>query len=414
MQVIGTVAVGLNAILLLPGVQFFRGGGMLMLIITLISGMARSMKHHQAGFRLATSQPDGWKAARSYVHFSLWQTLGLLALGFGLAPDLFSDAKPIIWFVVTFGAWPATVYLLINRPAVKAAYTQVGEGDRDPWQAPSANSLIPNDRGLQGASILMTTFGVLGCLFSAFLCLQVFPALRSVNLDAIIVVLLVVALSARSAVHLMAGLSGVNADHSLFVPGIRRYEMFSLLSVALLVATMFIVGGGLNLPMILQTVFLAVILLAWPMALSSIVKYLPWDQDDADAPNGPAEDDGRSALGFVLIAFGVYYLVQLTTALLLNPSMLPPSAVPVSSHLASLAAAATALWAGIELATFGERYRLAATIYGIVGIATTILSHGSEAMNLSAEVGVSNSILIIMVAAQLALPVAVLWIVNRS
>jgi len=415
MQVFGGMWIAFNAIFVITAFQIPGGANKLMGLAIIVSGIVRSSMHYSAGGKLATSAPDGWIATRRYALFGLAQSLAVAIMVVVMVGSF--QMGPTLWIFLALASWPAMVLVVLRRGSLKQAYEAAYEGDRPVW---------PRDRGLHGAGVLMATLGLLGCCFSALLLILIIPQAGTLikvgGFTGMVTLALVALLTVRAIIHFTGGLTGLRAEWVDFITGINRYFTWAMISVALFVVWGFTLMASLG-GSSLQVLGIGVaLLLLWPASLVGITKKIPWDMDDVGAPNGKAVDGGLSALGYLLLALGIYSLVVALAPLmmtgmggLLGSSLGAAFAQDLPTWLGIIGSLIN-LWAGFELATMSERFKVAGTVYGVVGIgmalysAFQMFSMGGGGLGMA---GASGLFMYAVVGAQLALPIMTLWLANR-
>jgi len=398
------------------------------------TGILRSMAHRAAGTRLLyEGNGTPFSGIRRYLVMSLIQTVVWTAF---FATKVHAPGTLLALLVVMLAAWPAALALVISLPRFKAL-----------------DQALPmaEDKGFEGAAILMLIFGLTGLGFSLVLLyttLQL-PSQLLAQLPGIILLLVLVMLVIRSSLHVVAGWRGVSETHmDRAVEAAGRYGDFGMI-------TAFVAGGGMLLLMmaggaevtgILAICLVAWLLLAWPL----IIRKFFSERQFADLLAGGeaplhrrAPDLGHATLGWLLLALGVMAMASaLPQALLfhggphglsqhggsgLSDPMSMMIAMMQSASMRSMwwpvGAAALQLWAAIELIRMSDHHRLVGTLYGVVatGVAIYINLPMLEAMKqmgiggmFTMRGGGGNPLMFATVAIAVIVPVTTLVLVNRK
>ncbi len=286
---------------------------------------------------------------------------------------------------------------------------------------------VSEDKGFEGASILMTVLGICGILVMAGILLMMFElggkALRDGSV--ILVMLSMVLLLVRSVLHFQAGVSGLRTtsiDRSVELA--NRYASFGVISSfctggALLLVTMM---GALDITMLAGVTTITWMLMTWPM----IIRRFFGERQFADLMAGEnadvhrrSPDAGLTGLGWLLIGHAAY------TASMLIPSLIGGGMGEFDklfmlgmgdsfrSPWWSAGICLFQAWAGFELIRMSAHHRLIASLYAGVTAAVTIymywpmfkmLSHMSKLQLMS----------VLPIAIALVIPVSVFVLVNRN
>jgi hypothetical protein len=298
-----------------------QGEGTVVLIAigVLTTTIMRAWAHRAAGQRLLYDGPGTPRAAmRRYFAFSAVQILlVVVALGSQGAPG-----KILGVLVVALASWPVALALALGSARFRALLDQqtIPQGE---------------DKGFEGAAILMVVLGLTGLLFGVVMAISTLEGLSpmltfapflGLSLIAIVVMMLV-----RSSFHLRAGIQGVreaHRDHA--VEAVTRYGNFAVLAGAVIAGLLFLmmlVGTEGHMPgatvvMGLITVgFLMWALAAWPL----LIKRFFVERQFADfllnseATHYRAADRGLTTLGWFLFGQAVLGLSMALPALLTGP-----------------------------------------------------------------------------------------------
>lgn len=405
-------------------------------VLTLAAiSVARSMYHRKAGTRLLYDGPGTpLGAVRRYAIVAMVQTLVFLAF---LMTKGHSPMPIVITVGVALAAWPATLMILFSLPRYKRFEAAVP---------------LPEDKGFEGAAILMLVFGLTGLgygLFALYGVLQLPSPILS-QLFGILMVLFVVMLVIRSSLHVVAGWRGVHEVHmDRAVESATRYADFGVVtgfvgSGAVLLMMMAGGGGAVGL---LAIVLVGWMLLAWPLIIRKFFSERQFADLLADADGNQqlhrrAPDLGHSTLGWLLLALGVYMLaLALPQAVFfhdapglgaggrgmrdsMNPfAMMMQMMQSAGGHSPwwGVGTAALQVWAGLELIRMSDNHKVVTSIYGVVATGVAIYVNlpalealGSLGMGGMIGGGAGGPLTLGTVAIAVILPVTSLVLVNRK
>ncbi|MEZ4366489.1 MAG: hypothetical protein R2939_09415 [Kofleriaceae bacterium] len=426
MQLAGTLTAAVTAAIAFPAIvtslktsRFVPGGTTTLTLWMLVlggGGLARAMLHRAAGTELLYPPPGD--ASRTRAAFTGIHRYVVVAAVHSVLFVVFfaTKAKAPMSHALAMGAmfalWPATLAVIVRLPRF----------------AGLAEALPPTeDKGFEGASILMLLMGVCG-VGVAVVILTALLQLPSVVLrqGPILIMLLVVALlGVRSVLHVVAGYRGL-AETSIdrATEATTRYANVAILAaIATGVAGVLAVAWSSTLHSETIAILVCLVwgLLAWPM----IVQRFFAERQFADALAGGdaaehqrAKDLGLTSLGWLLIAMSIFGLSMTIPTLVMTQGGWGPMAmfrVDSAAHSPwwGLVTGGLPLWAGIELVAMSHRARLAATIYGVVGAGLTIWLQLPVLRQLD-QLGVAGSPGLSLIAVSLVLPLATIWLVTRD
>lgn len=377
--------VGLGLIMQLGG-NLFAGFASLVLVIVLfaarsqssewlwgtcivMSSIVRSIAHANAGKQLVYGRPDqaaGGRldAARRYTVFGI-----LHALGVGALAKFVLDApgELALGLTLALALWPVALFALLRLPRF-ARFEQLP---------------LTEDKGFEGASILMTLFGACGVLVGGVMLLVVFrlPGRVLQHGPNMLLVLALVMLFIRSLLHLHAGMSGLKTtslDRSVELTS--RYANFGVISAfaaagALLVVAMTSEPSVPGLGLICIVCWL---LLAWPLILRRFFA----DRQFSDLLAGNeapvhrrAPDAGLTWLGWFLIAHAAMQGSLLVMTLFAGHAMRSQELFALVGASAtrslwwSVGLYLLQAWAGYELVRMSPHSKVVATAYAAVAAA---------------------------------------------
>jgi len=370
--------------LLQAGGRGAPGSIILFLLAVLATSIARSVMHAAAGRRLCYEGPGTpLSALKRYVTMSFVQT-GVVCVGL-----MVNDAPGGIMMALALilAAWPI-VLLIVAKPKIEEF------GDAVP---------MADDKGFEGASILLLVFGSIGVGIGAIMLMGWldWPGEMKGSLLGMGMLVAFVMLLIRSILHLRAGARGVKATLlAETAEAAGKYASFGVVA-AMVAGGVFLIGmisqmgeargaGGVMMLMLFMVVMITWVLLVWPLA----VKRFFGDRQFATMveERGPSAqlsaDRGLCTLGWLLLAFGTYALASGFGSLLMgdmgddggfrrgrgdNPfeqMMGLMGNVGGKSPWFGIATAALQMWAGIELIRLTPRYKIAGMVFG--GVAAAI------------------------------------------
>lgn len=290
------------------------------------------------------------------------------------------DTEQLLHVGAFFSAWPLAMVVFFSRPHVKAL---IADG------VPHAE-----DYGFEGAAVLMTLFGIMGTLFSAWLLHRLLGDIDAAFATPAsgIIVLIAGALLVRSVIHTLAGLNGISgASFEECNASAGRYYNYGIASSICIGVALFVVilmsSQSMGLALMISGV-VAPLLLCWPQILRRLYSernFHVYLEDTKAQTYQRAPDAGLIALGWTLVAVALFGLAQSLIDALLGSGLTDaevrmlmlrsgPDAVEhvTRSDWWSVGVAGLQLWAGIELVRMSARHKLAAMIYAVVSIAVVI------------------------------------------
>jgi hypothetical protein len=416
MQLAGNVMAAL--VTLVAFLMLFQPQGnpqTLWVLLILGLSIARSMVHRAAGTQLLYGRMgvEGQRLAgiHRYVYFGLAQSVMVAALS---AAKLGFPTMFAIGLLVTLAAWPVTLGVLVRLPRFSRF---------------SSDIPMTEDKGFEGASILMTVLGLCGAvgMGTTLVVMLQMPGSELQKGPGVLVVLTVAMLVARSVIHTQAGLSGLretNIDRSVELA--NRYANFGVISsfcgggALLLVAMSSAVSVG-SMAMVCGVCWM---LMTWPLIIRRFFSDRQFTDLLAgdDAPiHRRAPDAGLTALGWLLLAFAV----------MLGGFKLPELFMSRDSDFSEVLGALTGGgdrsvwwsigeyvlmgWAGFELIRMSSQSRIIATVFGVVGIGVAIYTNLPliDAVKHMRGMG-ADAMAIGPLAFALIIPISTLVLVNRK
>jgi hypothetical protein len=418
MQLAGSVFAAAAGIFVLGTVVESRHGpsshDILWKLAMLVPAIARSLLHRQAGTVLLYGVPGTDNAKHRLRGVYLY-------IGGGIAHSIFvaimlgayvhAPMKAAVAVGAGLAVWPVFLAALLALPRFRRLRGELP---------------VTEDKGFEGASILMTIFGVSGVLSAGIVLVTYIDDERALSRGpGVLIALALVMLVVRSSLHAQAGISGLReTSMERSVELVNRYANFGVISS-------FCGGGALLLFFVTQhasIVGLAIIcglcwmLVAWPLTIRRFVA----DRQFADLMAGDdapvhhrAKDAGLTSLGWLLVGHAMVEATLLVPQLIGGPSMLAVSVTNIGmrSIWFPIALAVMQAWAGFELVRMSPQSRGIATLYGVVAVTTTIyisypaLELVQRASGLQSR---TDAIAIGAVMFALVLPIATLVLVHRT
>ncbi len=386
---------------------------MLVLLVTTL-GVVRSLMHRAAGTGLLYAEANPLRGVRRYVVVGLIHSVLFSAV---LVSQHVATMKLAAFIGLALAAWPLLLLGLLRLPWLRRFEDAVP---------------APEDKGFEGAAVLMTVMAIAGVAAGLFL-LRGFAsrdALRGTN---VLMLLCIVLLLARSGMHLVAGVTVLR--HVSLDVAVERTAQYANLGVV----SAFVTGGVLFITVMgsaalgfagLLVIAVAVWMLStWPMALRRFFaerQFASMLAGDAAPIHRRAPDAGLTAMGWLLIAMGALTLSVSIASLgsglgaehspyedrsvltILEPFMMGGS-------WRSFAVAALELVAGFELVRMAKHHRVVATVAALA-IAVVELSSWGTGWSTLAHLRTdfySTSALTTLIG-PLGLALATLVLVNRK
>lgn len=447
MQLVGgvmTAIVACYGMLLLIVLLMSGGGGrggmpgtiLLFMLAVLGTSIARSVCHSAAGQRLLYDGPGTPSSAlKRYITVSAVQ-VGVVVVGM-LANDV--PGGLMLAIVLLLSAWPVAL-LIVAKPKIEEF------GDAVP---------MADDKGFEGASILMLIFGIIGTGFGVIMLLGWldYPGELKKQLLGVATLASFVMLTIRSAFHVRAGFRGSSAKlMSETADAAAKYANFGTIAAvvtggAILVSMIGTMGaarggggGAMMVVMLIMVVMIAWVLLVWPLAIKRFFgdRQFATIVDERAPSQQSSSDRGLPTLGWFLFAYGVYMLASGFAALLIGDlgderamRRMSRGGNPLGEMMGLLGGlggkspwygiviAATQIWAGVELIRMTPRYKIAGMVFGGVAAAIALyvymplldsLMEGGMGMVQNPLSGIG----FIMVVMALVLPVATFIFVQRK
>lgn len=392
------------AALLVPA---HAGTTLAILLITTLS-VVRSMMHRAAGNGiLYGTQP--LRGVRRYIAVALAHSALFSAM---LMYQGVSSAALAVSIGAAFAVWPILLLVLFRMPRLRRFEEEV----------PS-----PEDKGFEGAAVLMTVLGIAG-LASGLLLLGSLlsgPGALALRDMRILLVLCALLLVARSCTHLFAGVTGLrNLPLDTAVERVGQYANLGLVSAfvtsgVLLVTSM---SGSLGFFGILFIVVSGWMLAAWPMALRRFFaerQFASLLAGDAAPIHRRAPDAGLTSLGWLLLACGAlslaFFLATFSGVPADDGSLLMGFYPLLGGSWHTAITAGLMLFAGLELVRMTPQHRLTATIAAVTVLVVELSAWSPGFAELSQlSDGLSGLGALPILVGPLGLALATIILVNRK
>lgn len=405
-------------VMLMPRMNTEKGW----LLLVLGACVARSLFHRAAGTELlygkrsleGTASP--LSGTKRYILIGLIQSVAIAGV---LISKFHMPSKWGVAMGVGLALWPAALAILLRLPRFRRFHQEIPVGE---------------DKGFEGAAILMVVLGTCGVLGSGAFLLVMLDAGGALlrHGPGVLILGATVTLVIRSSFHVQAGLSGLretNLDRSVELA--NRYANFGVISsfcagAALLLMMMM---AQFHLAMLVMVCGLCWMLLAWPL----IIRRFFSDRQFADLLAGDegsvhrrAPDAGLTSLGWLLFGHALFSAAFVIPQLVIGSdfgggrvgemmSMLGPAAT--RSAWWSAGVCVLEAWAGFELIRMHRTSRVLATVYAVVAgvVAVYVMWPVLKSLGNMRMFGGPQAVLaFIPLAIQLVIPIATLVLVNRK
>lgn len=384
MQLAGNVFAALAVLVAFASLfEHRRGDDSLWLFLLYGASAARSLAHRAAGARLvygdrvAAEQPDADEKRLAGV----WRYIGVAvvhaALVFAIAIGHFdTSAGAALAIAGALLVWPAVLTAVITRAPIHALGRHLPASP---------------DKGFEAVAIVMTVLATTGLALSLLLLGLVLdqPVELLQQGPALMAVVMLGALVARSGVHLQAGVAGLretSIDRAVKLA--TRYADFGAIStfcggaVLLLCVTI----AQFDLSGLAIVVGLVWMLMAWPLIVRRFFSDRQFDDllasDDAN-PHHRAPDAGLSGLGWLIGGTSAIALAWMWIGMAIgdNPpvwGMLPAIPGPGGPLALQVVVIALGGWAASELVRMTPRARVATIVWAVAcaGVALVVVLPG--------------------------------------
>ena len=421
MQLAGSLFGGFGALLMfyfmiLP--TFGRDSQKGMMILIVGASITRSVFHRMAGsdllYRRQTldGQTSPLSGIKRYILVALGHTL-LVALI--LKFKLKAPGMAVVAVSAGFALWPAVLAGMLQLPRFKRFQTELP---------------VPEDKGFEGASVIMTVLGTCGAIGTGaflFVMIDKLDVLLSQG-PGILIFVAIVMLFIRSIFHVQAGLSGLretSVDRSVELA--IRYANFGVIASFCAAGAVLLVSmmGRPNIGVIAMISGICWLLLAWPM----IIRRFFADRQFVDLMAGDganlhrrSPDAGLTGLGWLLVGMAAYQASFLLPLLLSKGVggmgemfylLNPPSFRSIWWDVGLVALQA---FAGFELIRMSPLSRIIGSVYAVGAIAITLYVKWPmiKALSNFSMRDPEGVVAFIPLAIALVLPVVTLLLVNRK
>jgi len=426
MQLVGSISLGLMAyLMLLPLFSGGAAGGWQMLLLG-ASGIIRAAFHRSAGGALLYGgHATPRRALRTYLYVSIAET----AIWVFVMLKTGVPVKTTIPMIAMLLSWPVTLTVVTSRPRFQAVLDEIPQSE---------------DLGFEGAGVLMLILGLIGTLFSGFVLYAMLklPGAVFSSPQALLVFGVFAMLVGRSVLQTIAGYratSGVSSDEASDAAG--RYFNFGVVSSVIAAGAVLVnlmMGMHYATSIMVGLVFVGFALcclLIWPLLLRRFYTERNFSvllAGDESGGQRRVPDTGMTTLGWILLGSAVYGLSSAVPHLLLGTGSGDPFGIFFGAGLMGegqaspwwqIGIAGVELWAGIELINMSDRYRIAATIYGLAAAAATLFIAwpmiknglgGSEVFALGRQSSMFKLIAQAGIAVGLVIPVVTIILANRK
>ena len=398
---------------------FSQSGETLALLLVLGLSIARSFMHRAAGTQLlygANGAPGNrLQGVHRYVLFALAQSV-IVGAVFGF--KLHEGTKVAVAIAGGLAVWPLTLGVLVRLPR---------------FQRFASDVPISEDKGFEGASILMTVLGLCGVIGTGMLLFVMLemPGSELQKGPGVLLVLTVAMLVVRSIIHVQAGISGLretNIDRSVELA--NRYANFGVISSFCAGGAMLLLVMASSVDVVGMITITGVVwlLMTWPLVLRRFFsdrQFVDLLAGDEAPVHRRAPDAGLTALGYLLLA-----LAALSASFTL-PTLLFADAMRDFGALSMFGGTAEGMrsvwwnvgvivlqgWAGYELIRMSPQSRIIASVFGVVGAAVALYMNWPMVQMLKHMHGLMSPLSAVSMgplALALIIPVATLVLVNRK
>jgi hypothetical protein len=417
MQLAGNVLAAYAGLVAFMALFAMRGQGETLWVFLILGlSITRSLVHRAAGAQLLYGGGERMAGMRRYVVVGLAHSAlvgGLLAGKFGV------PGKIAVAVALGLALWPAALGILMLLPRFKRFRDELP---------------LTEDKGFEGASILMTVLGLCGALATGTILLVLLdlPGRALTKGPGVLVVLGLGMLVIRSVLHVQAGISGLretSVDRSVELA--NRYANFGVISSFCAGAAMllFAMGSMMSVAGLALVFGVCWMLMAWPL----IVRRFFSDRQFADLLAGDgatihrrAPDAGLTGLGWLLVGHAAFTASFLVIELVADGSadtrqlqamMAIGGGGSLRSVWWSVGVVVLQAWAGYELVRMSPNSRAIATVFGVVGAAVTMYVNWPMLQALKSAggfVGNNQALQVGPIAIALVIPVATVVLVNRK
>lgn len=380
------------------------------LVLLMLASVARSLVHRDAGTSLLYGDPTKPRRLRG-VHLYIAVGLAHAVLAGGVfTAGLHAPIRSALAAAAALAVWPICLAIVCALPAFRSASKELAATE---------------DKGFEGAAILMTVFGVCGIVATLVLLFALVDHGDTARGVSVLGALVLIMLLVRSFLHVEAGVVGLretSADRAIEL--VKRYAKFGLISSCCGAGAMLLVFVSLRatVPGLAIACALCWVLMAWPLTIRRFVADRQFAELMAgdDAPiHHRAPDAGLTGLGWLLVGHAAIQAALLLPQLVGGESDLAAMLTNIGARSLWFPVGAMILqgWAGFELVRMSPQSRGVATVYGLVAAATTIFINYPVLRHLQRGAYIESNMDALAVGAMivaLVLPIATLVLVHRT
>jgi hypothetical protein len=380
-------------------------GTVLILLLTLLS-LVRSLMHRAAGAWLLY-EPAPLRGIDRYVMVSVAHAVVMTCV---LGSREIMPWRTAVAVGLGLEVWPALLAFMLRQPRFR----------RFEDELPAAE-----DKGFEGASVLMAIFGAAGLGLGLLAVKGVFSTPGSMSGLGALVLLTFVMLVVRSIAHLSAGISGLrDVPLDTAVERVGRYANLGIVSayVAAGVLLLYKMSGRADFAGMLLIAVVGWLLALWPITLRRFFserQFASLLAGDAAPIHRRAPDAGLTALGWLLFGLGglgsslaVIGLIGGSTGLMGGLFSQMMSATAWGILLSGLQ-----LFAGYQLICMSPNHRIIATVTALITALFQVLSMWplwTAVTSVDSLMDVDRLSVLAMLLFPLLLSVAVILLVNRN
>lgn len=263
---------------------------MVILLLTTLS-VVRSLMHRAAGTGLLYG-PRPLAGVRRYVVVGLAHSALFSAV---MMTQELSSNRIAVCVGLALAVWPVVLGVLVRRPWMKRFEEEVP---------------VSEDKGFEGAAVLMTVMSIAGIAISLIMLHGFFTSPGAMRGMGVLVMLTMLLLLGRSVTHLVAGITGlrdVPLDNA--VERVSQYANLGVVSAFVTAGVLLIVvmSASFGFAGLLLVAVAGWLLSIWPMALRRFFaerQFASMLAGDHAPVHRRAPDAGLTGLGWLLIAMG--------------------------------------------------------------------------------------------------------------
>lgn len=343
----------------------------LWLFLIMIAGVVRSLVHRMAGLRLwrdAPTDPPSLSGLTTYLIASAAHT-GLVVLFLKVHDDTSMGA--LLGTAVLMMAWPAAIYGITRMRRFQALAPRIP---------------LAEDNGFEGLAVLMAIFGFIGLVCSVVFTILGFSLRDEASGTANLFMLVGVALTVRSIIHLNVGARAVRGTAVNAASDFVRYGDVGVVIGAVVgaVLTLWLFMESLDFFAMAFGVAVMLGLIAWPTIVRRFVIWRHLADVATDTVRRRSPDAGITALGWLLLGGAAIALGSYVAATLWESGIRARSATMVmyaasipldenSRDWWTLPLGLAQLWAALELLAVTPRRRAVASLWALAALLATAI-----------------------------------------